>query len=163
MPKIKATLSAKSLDKAIAEIEAYRRKVEKFPEKAVEKAVEMGVEQAKDLAMYMLAYDSGQLVDGIIGETDGDKGRIVSTAFHTMFVEFGTGVRGKEEPHPEYFAMGWKYDVNEHGEAGWFYKGDDGKVHWTKGMPSRPFMHDTAQMMKEAIPWIAETVLEEGE
>lgn len=163
MPKIKLSLNASSIDAAIKQVKAYQQKVEEFPEKAVKKTVELGVEQAKDLAMYMNAYDSGELVDGIIGEAKDNKGKIEATAYHSAFVEFGTGVRGEKEPHPEYFALGWTYDFNKHGQAGWEYIGDDGKKHWTLGMPSRPFMHDTAQMIKEAIPWIAETVLQEGE
>lgn len=160
MPKIRITsLSTGVIDKALQELKEYQKKIEQFPEKAVKLAVDMGVEQAKEIAMYMNAYDTGELVNGIVGEAKGSKGKIVSTAFHTMFVEFGTGIRGKQDPNQYDYAQGWKYDVNEHGEAGWVYKGDDGKLHWTKGMPSRPFMHDTAEILQQSRAWIAKTVL----
>lgn len=161
--KINLKFNSTSIQAAIDQVEDYKKKVEQFPEKAVKKTVEMGVEQAKDFAMYMNAYDTGELVNGIVGDVNGNKGKIVSTAFHTMFVEMGTGVRGAEEPNPYNYAEGWRYDVNEHGEAGWYYIGKDGRKHWTQGMPSRPFMHDTAEVIREALPWIAEGVLKDGE
>ena len=70
---------------------------------------------------------------------------------YATFVEFGTGIVGKENPHPK--PMGWRYDTNSHGEKGWFYPTtpDDpnpwkhtynGQLYgWTKGQASRPFMY----------------------
>lgn len=116
-----------------------------------------GVDEAKNMAMYMNAYDSGDLVNGIVEEYRDEKGYVHSTAPHTAFVEMGTGIRGQQEPNPNNYYPGWSYDVNEHGEAGWFYI-KDGVKHWTKGMPSRPFLYDTAQMLRRSIAQIAERV-----
>lgn len=155
MPTIRVSLNSKSIDEAIKQVEAYKKKVEKLAENVVHTAVEMGVETAKDLAMYMNAYDSGELVNGIVAEYDDPThGRIVSTAPHSAFVEMGTGIVGKQNPGNS--IPGWQYDVNEHGEEGWWYVGKDGKRHWTKGMPSRPYMYETAKMLKDSIPWIVE-------
>lgn len=159
MPKYKANLSAVSIDDLIANVSAYRDKVKDLAPKIVKKAVESGVEEAKDQALYMSAYDTGELVGGIVGEVDGSKGYIVSTAPHSKFVEFGTGIRGKQSPYPVQPPVGWHYDVNEHGEAGWWYPGKDGKYHWTKGMPSRPYMYDTAQAIRQSLPYIADGIL----
>ena len=149
------TLGKKSISEAIKQLEAYRKKVEKLPENFVKTTVELGVDTAKDLAMYMNAYDSGELVNGIVAEYEGEaKGKIVSTAPHSAFVEMGTGIVGKQNPGQS--IPGWQYDVNEHGEEGWWYIGNDGKKHWTKGMPSRPYMYDTAQLLKQSAPWIVE-------
>lgn len=159
MPKIVFSLNPDSINKAIRELKAYTKKVQSAPENAMKTAVEDGVHQAKELAMYMNAYDSGELVNGIVAEYEGNKGYIHSTAPHTAFVEMGTGIRGAGEPHPENYYPGWEYDVNEHGEAGWYYIGRDGKRHWTKGMPSRPFLYETSVMLKDAIPGIVENEL----
>lgn len=113
--------------------------------------VEQGVELAKQNADYMSIYDTGELVDGIIPEFRDGKGYVVSSAPHSAFCEFGTGIRGAESPHPEPGLAGWKYDVNNHGEEGWWYMGDDGEWHWTAGMPSRPYMYNTAQALKDLI------------
>ena len=143
------------------ELEDYQKKVEGLGPGIVKAATEEGVEEAKNQALYMNAYDSGELVNGILGEVQDEKGRVMSTAPHSIFVEFGTGIRGKQSPYPVNPPIGWQYDVNEHGEAGWWYTGDDGKKHWTKGMPSRPFMYNTAQILRQSLPWIAEEVLQD--
>lgn len=162
MPKIKLKLNDASIAQAIKEVKAYQKKVDGLGDKVVHAATELGVEQAKELASYMNVYDSGDLVAGIVPEFKDGKGYIHSTAKHSMFVEMGTGIRGKQDPNPENYIPGWEYDVNEHGEAGWYYYDDQGKKHWTKGMPSRPFMYDTAQMLRQSIPWIAEGELKDG-
>jgi len=72
---------------------------------------------------------------------------------YAMFVEYGTGIVGSENPHP---TGRWNYDVNSHGESGWWYPTDSSDpnpskkmnkngnmVAWTKGVPSRPFLYDT--------------------
>ena len=47
--------------------------------------------------------------------------------------------------------------VNNHGEKGWFYF-RDGEWHWTKGMPSRPFMYETSIELAEKIVEVAKEV-----
>lgn len=73
---------------------------------------------------------------------------------YAMFVEYGTGIVGVGNPHPKPEA-GWLYDMNNHGEKGWYYPttSDDPNPHkhmydgqlygWTKGQASRPFMYET--------------------
>ena len=38
------------------------------------------------------------------------------------YLEFGTGIIGANKPHPEASKIGWKYDVNNHGEIGWTFR-----------------------------------------
>lgn len=151
MPVIKLNLSGSSIDGALKELKAYRKKVEDAGELLTRLLVEQGVDLAKQNADYMSIYDTGELVDGIIPEFRDGKGYVVSSAPHSAFCEFGTGIRGAESPHPEPGLAGWKYDVNNHGEEGWWYMGDDGEWHWTAGMPSRPYMYNTAQSLKDLI------------
>lgn len=159
MPKIKLKLSTDSINQALKEVKAYQKKVDRAGAEIVKVATEMGVEEAKNQALYMNAYDSGDLVNGIVAEYRDGKGYIHSTAMHTMFVEMGTGVTGKNSPGST--IPGWEYDINEHGEEGWYYYDKDGKRHWTKGMPSRPFMYETAKTLRQSIPWIVEGVLKD--
>ena len=69
-----------------------------------------------------------------------------------MYVEFGTGPVGKNNPYPGN-NHGWKYDVGENIKeysingvkvVGWFYPDESGGYRFTKGMPSRPFMYESA-------------------
>lgn len=158
MPNIKLTLSESGIEKAIKELREYRDKVKKADEKLVHNLTEQGVSLAQQNAAYMNIYDSGELVNGIDSRYEGKKGFVVSNAKHSAFCEFGTGVVGKNDPHPEPIP-GWQYDVNEHGEAGWWYYNDAGEKRWTKGMPSRPYMYDTARMIRNKVEEAAKEVL----
>ena len=159
MPKIKLSLSTKSIDAALKELQTYQKKVEQAGEKLTRTLTERGVALAQLNASYMSIYDTGELVNGIDSAYSGQSGFIVSSAPHSAFCEFGTGIRGLESQHPDPGIAGWKYDVNEHGEAGWWYMGDDGEWHWTAGMPSRPYMYDTAQMLKNMVLETAKEVM----
>ena len=45
------------------------------------------------------------------------------------YIEFGTGIVGKQSPHELAEEQGWQYDVNQHGEKGWvFYHLTDSKL-----------------------------------
>lgn len=163
MTTIKFSLGSSSIEEAIEKVEKYANKIKSLDEDIVKTVVASGTDEAKNMAIAWEAYDSGELYNGIIGEVDGKKGKIWSTAPHSMYVELGTGITGDRNPHPEKVAVGWVYDVNKHGDKGWFYRGDDGKLHWTKGMPARPFMYDTAQILKQALPYLAKDLLKEGD
>lgn len=107
----------------------------------------------------MFIYDTGELMRGIESQYKGKIGFVVSTAAHSIFCEFGTGIVGAQNPHPEVAIAGWRYDVNEHGQLGWWYIGRDGKSHWTKGMPSRPYMYETAKMLRSMVVPLAKEVM----
>ena len=151
MPIIQCVLTRESLDEAIAKVKEYRDRLDKADEAIVKRLTNDGAKQAQELVSYMNAVDTGELMSSIIGEANGKTGKITAGTDHAAFVEFGTGVVGLASQHPQPIA-GWKYDKNGHGDAGWYYYGDDGKKHWTRGMPSRPYMYDTAQMMAQAVP-----------
>lgn len=153
-------LSESGIDAALKKLLEYRDRVDKAEDELARRLTEGGTDQAKELAEYMNVYDTGELVRGIQGEVKGNVGYVRATAPHSAYCEFGTGVMGEGSPHPDPGIAGWRYDVNEHGDAGWWYKGDDGEWHWTKGMPSRPYMYETAQILKEAVPNVAKEVLE---
>lgn len=158
MPKIKLSLNGSDIDYALKATQEYKKKVKKYGEKLTKALTEQGVSLAQQNASYMNVYDSGELVNGIDSKYSGGKGYIVSNAAHSAFCEFGTGIVGAMSPHPDPIP-GWEYDVNEHGESGWWYYDDKGKRHWTKGMPSRPYMYDTVRMLKDIAPKVAKEVL----
>jgi hypothetical protein len=84
-------------------------------------------------------------------------GIIRAGAYYAVYVEFGTGVVGKQSPHPN--PEGWQYDVNDHGDEGWVYYDDEsGKFRWTKGFKSRPFMYNTARQLEKECAKIVKEV-----
>lgn len=74
---------------------------------------------------------------------------------YAMFVEYGTGIVGEHSPHPKPDRHNWIYDINSHGDEGWWYpstssdpnptkyQSENGWWAWTAGMSSRPFMYTT--------------------
>lgn len=159
MQKIKVSLSEVNIDRAIQDLKAFQGKIEKAAETVTYRLTEQGVSLARQNAAYMDIYDSGELVNGIDSEYERkNKGLVVSSAKHSAFCEFGTGVVGAGSPHPNPID-GWQYDVNEHGEEGWWYYNDEGERRWTKGMPSRPYMYDTAVMLRNMVPDVIKEAL----
>jgi hypothetical protein len=89
-------------------------------------------------------------------------GRVWTNDMVLIFNEMGTGVKGQNKPHPK--ADGWEYDINGHGEQGWWYPttdndpnpikriGKDGQLRgWTAGLPSRRMFYDAYESMKNEI------------
>lgn len=157
--KITAQLGARSLNKALKQLDRYQQKVDSAPGKIVHKLTEEGVSMAQQNAIAMDAIDTGDMIDRIDSEYRGDAGYVVSSSDHAAFVEFGTGVVGSSSPHPLAAPNGWQYDVNEHGEAGWWYYDRYGNSRWTAGMASRPYMQDTGSMLKNRVVDVAKQVM----
>lgn len=125
---------------------------------AVETGVRNGIEELADRIKQkleeeatMMGLGGSQVVNQIVVFDVGDAIVITNNVDHALFVEFGTGVRGEQSPHPR----PWNYDVNGHGEQGWWYPTDNSDPNpikrygaggsvwaWTAGMPSRPFMYE---------------------
>lgn len=130
-----------------------------------------GVEIAKSNIVSMDAQFTGELLASIRSQYEGKIGDtvvfcIIADNEHAAFVEFGTGQLGQEHPYTGTLPDIWNYNSGEHiqqatediyvsgytdayikaGDYFWVYVGEqDGKLHISKGMPSRPFMYNTAR------------------
>lgn len=158
---VKMNLSPKSVQSAIKKIERYKETLNRRCLRLVEKLTDRGVKIAKFNVQNLGAFYTGQLeasIDGYFSPSLG-VGIIYAGSYYAVYVEFGTGVRGQEAPHPEAGQVGWIYDSNNHGENGWVYFNEqDGQYHWTDGMPSRPFMYDTAKELERVCGIVAKQV-----
>lgn len=155
---INVKLSTKSIKSAIKALKNYKKNLEKKALLLTDKLTKQGVRLAQLNASAMSIYDSGELVNGIVKQTVGNVGIVASTATHSVYCEFGTGVVGKNSPHPLVAILGWRYDVNNHGELGWWYPKKNGGYGFTKGVASRPFMYETAQLLRQYIAPISKDV-----
>lgn len=170
MRTIKIKLSRSGIDRAIAELREYRYKVASLAERLAEKLCDDGEHiallETADIVM------TGELRKSIMHDTNGKAGFVACKCGYAVFVEFGTGVVGRGNPHPDVAILGWSYDVNNHGELGWWYPTDEADTNptkrkskngtlyaWTKGMPSRPFMYNTAEQMRSRIITTAKELL----
>lgn len=104
--------------------------------KMFEKLSEYGL-IGSELSTHCYARKTGRYSFVLVGGTD-----------YAMYVEFGTGIMGGEDPHPEammdYRDEGWWYPTENPYPGQWHFVGRDGNtIAYTEGMPSRPFMYET--------------------
>lgn len=162
MKRITVRLSAGGVREAVRELAEYQAALYARAQELVRQLAEQGAAialvEAGSIRM------TGALQSGIHSEYGGDTGFVKCTCGYAAFVEFGTGVVGSRNPHPEPAILGWSYDVNGHGDLGWWYPSGEGDTNptryqladgsfiaWTKGMPSRPFMYNTAQKLRPLV------------
>jgi len=136
-----------------------QQKVDLLAKRLAEKGVAIA---QTNIATYDAIF-TGELISSIEARYGGStKGSavfyVVADSRHAVFVEFGTGQLGLEGSYPYPFPEGveWNYNTGktifeiENGQYGWFYPAEDGTWRFTQGMPSRPFMYETAvQLMTE--------------
>ena len=155
-------LSVREVRNAKKQLEEYKEEFMLRVNEFTEELVLRGVEIAELNITGFDAVFSSELLNSINFEagnviTDGASWIIYTDCEWAKYVEFGTGVVGSENPHPDTSIGNWKYDTNNHGEAGWnYYK--DGEWHYTKGMPSRPFMYQTGIELAEIVTEVAREV-----
>jgi len=138
--------SRKSISDAISLVQKKQDEIEGGHSKTVEQLTQIGYEYM----MTIVKVESGELADSITWEYDAETktGRIKVGSDYAIFVEYGTGIVGASNPHPEP-APGWTYDVNEHGEKGWTYFDEkQNRYRWTKGQPASAFVYRTKEYMK---------------
>ena len=153
---IKVTLG--NIGDAIRQVEEYERELKSKVAEFLNRLMQAGVDIASAKILELGAIDRGEL-DSSLQYTlyrEGEKGIVFTDCAHACYVEFGTGIKGSESPHPE---LPWEYDINGHGEEGWYYYDtDSGRIRFTKGLPSRPFMYETARELEKKAVSIAKEV-----
>lgn len=180
-------LSQSSIQNAIKQLRAYQDSLTYKCQMVAQKLAEKGVEIARVQIADLDAIFNQDLIKSIHSEYAGSvKGggvwAVVAGTDHAMFVEFGTGIVGQEHPYPGKLPDGvtWDYasgktirqamqDISINGDtfvkAGeyyWTYIGDDGKLHITKGMPSRPFMYYTSLQLMKLVEKTVKEVFKNG-
>lgn len=149
---ISFSLNEKSINQAIRELEKYKQEFNRKCNELIKQLTDYGCEFAKLQVLRLGAFDTGELADSIHGFFDADShvGFIRADCWYAIYVEYGTGVIGAKNPHPEYGMHGWVYDVNNHGTEGWVYFNErEGKVMRTLGQPSSPFMYNTFRELQQ--------------
>ena len=117
MKAIKVRLSAEGVKQAVQELREYQAKVQAAASAIVAALASAGEEFA--VAAVLPFAETGQLASSIKAETSGNVGFVKCSCGYAVYVEFGTGIKGAGSPHPDTAILGWKYDINRHGELGW--------------------------------------------
>ena len=163
-------LSKSSVDKLKKELEAYRNDLPRKCQLIAQRLAELGVEYAKANVVNLDAVFTAELYRSIHSEqieVTKEKAvfAVVANSDHAVFVEFGTGIVGKESPYPYPFPqdVSWQYASGKtirqlaDGRYGWFYE-RDGQWYFTEGMPSRPFMYMAGQDLMKQVTQIVKEV-----
>ena len=157
---------------AIKELKKYKTTVEKNTRLLVQRLTDEGADIARIKIVSLGAYYSGELLSGVDGfySPSLNVGFVRVTSDHVAFVEFGTGVKGQSSPHKngEYLSKAaWDYVTGgdkgkifttKDGRIGWYFPLEDGTWRFTEGMPSRPFMYETALELQNNFRRIAKEV-----
>ena len=166
-------LSVKSIQNLQKDLEKYKEELMTKTTNFASRLAERGVEIAKINIVDLDAVFTGELLESIRRDRKMEGGKydavfvVVADSAHAMFVEFGTGYKGLNSSYPYNFPDGvtWNYNTgntikynDKTGSYYWFYPGDDGKWHYTEGMPARPFMYETANQLRQEIEEIAREV-----
>ena len=177
---LKSDLSVRGIQNLRKQLVYYKnnilqQKVDLLAKRLAEKGVAIA---QTNIATYDAIF-TGELISSIEARYGGStKGTavfyVVADSEHAVWVEFGTGQMGLENPYPYPFPEGveWNYNTGKKiqkatediyvkdysepyikkGDYFWVYIGEDGKLHISKGMPSRPFMYETAvELMTEIV------------
>lgn len=166
--------SQKSIEDAIKGLQSYQDYLTYKCQLLAEKLAQRGVEIARVQVAELDAIFTTELLSSIHSEYKGSvKGggvwAVVADSSHAVFVEFGTGVIGKAQPYKGTLPEGvtWEYASGKtirqlaDGRYGWFYKGKDGNWYFTEGMPSRPFMYNTANELRSIVISTAKEVFKD--
>lgn len=180
----KTNLSVKGIENLQKELENYKNNVLQHKVELLAKTLaEKGVDIAQVNVARLDAIFTGELINSLHSEYGGSsKGKavfyVVTDSKHAAYVEFGTGQEGLKSPYPADFPSGvdWQYNTGKTirqatediyvrgkvfvrtGEYFWSYIGEDGKLHITKGMPSRPFMYETSLELMQIVVKTAKEV-----
>lgn len=157
MSKLKANLSSQGIRNLISKVKLVKEGVVNGYDEYARRLAEQGYEAA----IAAVPVDTGELRDSIAIEKLGKgKYRIIATAEHALFVEFGTGVVG-EGTYPDKKRLreaGWRYRMGESANPEahdpdnpefWYWLGDDGRYHRTNGRQAAGFLLAGAEAMKQ--------------
>lgn len=168
MKIIKMSLSTKSMEKAKRELRSYKQDIRKKAGQIVRQVVVYGCDVCRAKIAEMDIHDTGNLLNSVGSYFDESsmRGFIRVDCNYAVFVEFGTGTKGMKTPYigeamskAGYKYMGGtQYVTLADGRIGWYYPADDGTWRFTEGLPSRPFMYETGQEIRQDLQSIVREV-----
>lgn len=138
-------LSLSDIEEYCKALDEYKKKLPSIAQNIVKRVSEIGLQDNHKSTELLPVVTTGGKVTGGIHTTDE-----IDT-----YREYGTGIVGSNNPHPDVMS-GWIYDVNNHGEKGWKYPKGDGTYGWTRGIPASRKFYNAMIKMEEAFPSIAQ-------
>lgn len=162
---IKVSLNPRSINKAIREIENYKKWLHDKTQEFLHRLAEIGCNMAS-IYFSIAVYDGTNDVKCEIKEMGDNLVAVVATGNATLFIEFGTGVLFPDN-HPENsFERGGYGAGRGSNPDGWHYRGDPGtfgevgKSGWvhTYGNPANMSMYQAIRDVERVFTEIAREV-----
>lgn len=155
----------KSLREAIKQIEDYRNDLPRKCQEICRRLAEEGVKVANS-ALSEGKEEGYTPSTKVSYEIDANgkviRAKIIASGPYILFLEFGSGIRYSDTKNPKAAEMGYgpgtypsnapqqnpPYD-NWESPTGWYYYGDDGKVHHTYGVRAKmPMYRASVEIIK---------------
>ena len=139
--KIKVKLSDKGIDKALKQLEQYKQDLNKKANQLVQRLADEGYTTIINKIFEFDAIETGDMLSSVSKKSNNCYA-MLSVGDCAMFVEFGTGPKGEENPYIG-DSMGWKYNTGDNIKeyaingvtvTGWFYPDGSGGYRFTSGM-----------------------------
>jgi hypothetical protein len=155
-------LNEESVDKAIKQLNAYKRLLDKKTEEIAKRLAEMGATKVS-LGFARSVYNGPQNVNVTVENRGNGQYAIVASGETVLFAEFGAGVRyGYGHPEANAFGMGPGTYPNGKGHwndpKGWWIPKSAGGGHTFGNPPNMP-MYNTEQELKKEIDRVVREVL----
>ena len=147
-------LSLESIKEYKQMLEEYKKKLPQVAENIVRRVSEVGLQDNHKSTEMLPVKNEGNIVSGGIKTTDE-----IDT-----YREFGTGIVGSQNPHPDLMS-GWQYYVPSpykktmNGRQGWIYPKGNGEYVFTEGIPASKKFYNAMIRMEQAFPFIAQDEL----
>jgi len=113
-------------------------------------AVGVAAKRIEGSAKRLAPVSSGQLRNSISSSVQasasGATGQVSTNVDYAVYVEFGTGPKGRASTNGAADGQSVSYRPN-----GWYYPVGDGTMRYTEGMPARPYMYPAAQENQSAL------------
>lgn len=158
---ISLSLNTKDINRAIKELQEYKRELARKEKMFLEKLAYIGVKEAS-VRFTTAMYDGVNDVTVSLEQTP--KGyAIVASGQAVAFIEFGSGVyHNSSEPYPNPRPEGI-VGIGEYGKGkgkrrAWGYKNEDGEVVITRGNPAAMPLWYATEEMRRSILQIAREV-----
>lgn len=108
-------IQAEDIFKEIKKLENMSKKLEKAQQKILNRLADAAIEVIRQNC----PVDSGELINSIQkSEVFENTIYVFTDCIYAKYVEFGTGIRGKNNPHPSAAEFEWIYDYRGLGKTG---------------------------------------------
>lgn len=153
-------LNPSSIDAAVREIREYSRWVQRKTQELAQRLAEYGLTRVQ-IGYADALYDGDKDVTVTVEQRGDNTYAIVASGKTVLLLEFGAGLIGYGHPQAAQFGYGpGTYPGQTHvPEPGyWWFTGNDGESHFSRGNPPSMRMYLTAIELEQAIERVAREV-----